>query len=262
MKIKDRSTERLHIRHLPWACWLIGLLLTLFGLCALLGFGQVVTLECERHGSEPGCVFERKGVFGSKHRTFQIEQLVEARVATRIDSDGDPSYQVVMQVDDETFPFPFTFYSSSQQRDHADIARDINQFIENHDAPSLLVSRDGRRFAYPIGGGLLLSGFFLALWAGRVVNVVFDRSSRKLTIRRRTLFGTRFEQYWLDQVQGAEVEEKVQSRDYTYRATILLANGRKVPVTKRFGSREHDAETIVKAIRHFISHGRPEEALD
>ncbi len=260
MKVKDQSTERLHIKHLPWACWFFGLLSILFGLGISLGFGQVAMLECERHGLEPGCVFERKGVFGSMHRTFHIDQLLEARVERRFTDDGDAIYKIEMQVGDEIIPF--TSYSSSQKRAHSAVALEINQFVENLDAPSLLVSKDGRRFAYAIGGVLLLVGLFTAFWAGRLIDVVFDRSSSKLTIRRQRLFDTKLEEYGLDQVQGAEVEEKVQNRNYTYRAAILLVDGRRVPVTKRFGATEQKAKVIVEAIRDFVSHGRPEQALE
>ena len=76
------------------------------------------------------------------------------------------------------------------------------------------------------------------------------------------MFDTKLEEYGLDQVQGAEVEEKVQNRNYTYRAAILLVDGRRVPVTKRFGATEQKAKVIVEAIRDFVSHGRPEQALE
>ncbi len=171
MKNVEQTPNPLSLQpnNLMMAMWtvLFGSVFVVAGLAAMVFFGELATLTCQRlEPTQGSCQFVRSGLLGSDETTIPLNQLQSAKVDVIASSKGD-TYRVVLLTDGGKVPF--TTASSSGAEGKQKNADRINAFIGNSGKTSLRVQQDDRWFAYPFGGIFVLLGGGVVLGSLRVL---------------------------------------------------------------------------------------------
>jgi hypothetical protein len=139
-----------------------GSVFMLAGLGAIIIFGELSTLTCQRvQPTQGSCQFVRSRLLGSDEKTIPLNQLQSAKVDESASSKGGSTYSVVLLTDGGEVPF--TIASSSGSEEKQENADRINAFIANPGKTSLRVQQDDRWFAYFFGGTFIFLGGMVVL---------------------------------------------------------------------------------------------------
>ncbi|MGB3491969.1 MAG: hypothetical protein WBA57_04535 [Elainellaceae cyanobacterium] len=251
MKIVEQSTYRLTLRLRPWVIWSFS---AMFIGCGLLPIALTSKQEltCDRAPAPGQCELQGQKLFGNATlKTFQLPQIQRAVLESSRDSDGDPTYRVVLLTEAGKVPF-MSEYQSGRSR-HQDNADKINAFLQNSEQLSLYVEHDDR-WSYLLV--LLISsgtGLILLLLMGQVVICDLDRQSDTLLITRRGLLGTKILEHPLGKISGVVVQASPGvDGGGTYRICFILASDEEVPVTAYYSVGRKDKWQTVELIRQFL----------
>lgn len=141
----------------PLVPMLVGSFFVVAGLGAIMIFGELATLTCQRvQPTQGSCQFVRSRLLGSNETTISLNQLQSAKVDVTVSGKGGGTYSVVLLTDGGEVPF--TTASSSGAEEKQENADRINAFIANPGKTSLRVQQDDRWFAYIFGGIFILLG--------------------------------------------------------------------------------------------------------
>lgn len=171
MKIVEPTPNRLRLQenNLMTATGpvLFGSVFVVAGLAAMVFFGELATLTCQRlEPTQGSCQFVRSGLLGSDETTIPLNQLQSAKVDVNESSKGD-TYRVVLLTDGGKVPFTSAWSSGAVEKQKN--ADGINAFIGNPGKTSLRVQQDDRWFAYPFGGIFILLGSGVVLGSLRAL---------------------------------------------------------------------------------------------
>jgi hypothetical protein len=122
-----------------------------------------VVLQCERvDAARPTCtLITTRDVRAVGQIDFPAAELVGAEVEASTDSDGDTTYQLVLQL--ERGPLPFTEAYASGRDDQDANAERVRQFVADRTQASLLISEDNRLTNYLIAGVMVAILVFVAV---------------------------------------------------------------------------------------------------
>jgi len=143
---------------------LFGLIFIAAGVLVAVFFGAHVILTCEWIEPRSGrCELVTENLLGANRRTIRAEDIRTATVEVSEDSDGDDTYRVALETTQGVIPLT-DFYSSGFS-DKQRITEQINAFLADGDAPTLIVDQDERLFAYTFGACFSVIGLIVWLTA-------------------------------------------------------------------------------------------------
>jgi hypothetical protein len=146
---------------------LFGSVFVVSGLVAMVVFGELATLTCQRvEPTQGSCQFVHSGLLGSDETTIPLNQLQSAKVDVNEGNRGN-TYRVVLLTNGGKVPFTSVWSSGAEGKQKN--ADRINAFIGNPGKTSLRVQQDDRWFAYPFGGIFILAGGGVVLGSLRVL---------------------------------------------------------------------------------------------
>lgn len=94
---------------------------------------------------------------------------------------------------------------------------------------------------------------FLIVAVSPYITCSFDQTLNLVLIERRSLFGKKVLEDKISNISAVEVETESSDGELTYRLTLMLASGRKLPLTYFFESnRWQEDEFIAHRIRRFL----------
>jgi len=228
------------------------LVFTLAGGLIFFFFGQVSSLECARVQTDNlNCILLHTLV-GFTIKEQPINELNNARVVERRDSDGDLTYKIILETGQGDISL--TTYSSSGMQNKVNLIELINAFLEDSQEQKLSVQYGG-------GLSLLLPFIFVLLGMleifvgikGRYAVWHIDKVEHLLAHYRKGLFGTKVTQYSLDEITGATVASSHNSDgDRTYRIDFITKNGERIPMTSWYSSGYKKKQETAAVIRDFL----------
>jgi|GEM_PF-959205 len=254
MRVIQKTSTRLTLKLTPWLMWSVGSLFLAVGALAGALIGGETILTCDRTAPAQ-CDLSQRRLIGAQSEQFPVAELQSARVREKRDSDGDRTYQVVLELQSDDLSF--TPYSSSGASHHRAQAARINAFIADPNQLTLTVREDTRFWgllffvAFGGGGGLLL--------LSKVVVCDFDKSMGQLRLTRNGLLGHEEHQYRLQDIIQAQLQRSSggSSRrgrnQATYRVAIVLRSGESVPLTSYYSSGRSDKQRTVEQLRQFLA---------
>jgi hypothetical protein len=238
MKIVLQEEAKLILRERPVLIWILA---SIFGATGLFILAQpyMTTLTCNR--IEP-CKLERSTLLGSKSEQIPLNTLQGAEVVR-----NDGASQLVIRTSNNKISFGSA--SSFGESQKQEIASDINDFITNPKIPSLREQYDERLPSF-LFGGIFVTVFFVIVYSSPVVTYVFDKTLNTLTISPRDLFGKKVIQARLSEIEDVQVET---GSDDTYRVSIVLVSGKRLPLTLYYSSGRESKQQIALHIKNFLN---------
>ncbi len=250
MKITRHHQDHLSIQFNPGGLWLLGLVFILISVVAVVFLGNETTLVCTRSG-EAVCTLSQKTMVKTTTRTIPLSQMRDAYVESNVDSDGDETFRVVLRT--ASGDIPLTSSRSSGFAAKRDAANQINAFLQSGSQPRLVVEQDDRLLLYIIGAILAGAGSLLILLTSRVA-LDLDRSTGLAVLSKNSLVTRSSEEYLLDDLAGAEVQESSGSDGRSYRVALVQHSGARIPLTSYYSSGHKGKQELADAINQFL-HG-------
>lgn len=250
MKIIRHNQSHLTIQLNPGGLWLLGLFFILISIFVVVFLGTQTSLICDR-GGQAVCTLSQKTMFKTSARTIPLSQLREAYVESSVDSDGDETYRVVLRTD--SGDIPLTSSRSSGYAGKRDVANQINAFLQSGSQPGLVVEQDDRLLLYIIGAVFAGAGLLLALLTSRVM-LDLNRSTGLAVLSKTSLVTRSSEEYLLEDLAGAEVQESSSSDGSTYRVALVQHGGGRIPLTSYYSSGHKGKQDLADEINKFL-HG-------
>lgn len=249
MKIIRYDYQHIAIRSNPVGLWIMGLVFVGLAVIAVLFIGDQSTLTCARSaGGQGDCSLAKKTVLKTTTISIPLDQLLEARLATSSDSEGD-TYKVVLHTSNGDIPL--TSYSSSAYKSHQRTADQINAFISDASQPSLSVKKDSRMLVYILGAVFAGIGLLTLLLTGQIT-VDLDRSKGLATLKRRSLITSSNEEILLGDLVGADVETSHSHDGNTFRVALLQRSGQRTPLTGYYSSGYKGKQKLAEEINNFL----------
>lgn len=227
----------------------MGLVFILISVIAVAFLGTRTALTCNRSG-EAECTLAQKTVLKTSKRTIPILKLREAYVDTSVDSEGDATYRVVLRTDSGEVPLTSSW--SSGYAGKQDVANQINAFLQSGDS-SLTVEQDDRLLMYILGAIFAGAGSLLILLTNRV-ELDLNRSTGLAVLSKTSLVARSSEEYLLEDLAGAEVQESSSSDGDTYRVALVQHGGGRIPLTSYYSSGYKGKQKLADEINQFL-HG-------
>lgn len=90
--------------------------------------------------------------------------------------------------------------------------------------------------------------------AGRVTSCLFDKTRGSFTLKRQGLFGTKVIEHRIREIADVQVEESKYGKGSTsYRVTIVLVSGDRLPITLTYVFDTTLAQETAECIRRFLN---------
>jgi hypothetical protein len=252
MKIIESDSNRLVLRSFPSIQILVGLVFALSGLLITFFFGRSYDLHCVRAGSKQvDCRVTQKllGFQVIDQRKVTAIQKVEVDEST--DSDGDTTYKVVFITPGRRVPL--TSFSSSGYNAKADLAHQINNFI-NSDRQASLDIQVKMEWWILIFLFTFTGVGVVAILLSRTVEIHMLRSEGLMRILKGGIFGTRQEEHILREIESVELESSRSSEGgSTYRIAIHTVRGEKLLLSRMFSSGRGGKQQAVDAMNQFLA---------
>lgn len=248
MKINRHDANHISIHFSPAFLWIIGVVFIGLALAALLFFGTKTTLVCSRSG-QAVCTLTHKAMLKTTTRSIPISQLREAYVGSNVDSEGDETYRVVLRTD--SGDIPLTSSSSSGYAGKRDNANRVNAFLQSAGSSTVSVVQDDRLLAYILGAIFAGVGSLLALLSSQVT-LDLDRSTGLAVLSKASMITRSREEYLLEDLAGAEVQESSSSDGSTYRVALVQHSGARMPLTGYYSSGYKAKQNLADEINKFL----------
>jgi len=225
--------------------WIFGAVFASAGLFITFT-GKTTILTCNRTESTFGsCKLIESGVLSSQAEVIPLNILQGAKVK-ELDGGDSSTYQVIILT--RNSEVPFASYSSSDEGQA--IVSHINQFLKTPEETSLTQQKDDRLQMLLIGGSVFTCG--LVTLMARLVTCVFDKTLNTLIVKRQGFLGTEIIEYRLSEIKDVLVEE-TDSEGRTYRISIMLVSGDRLPLTSYYSSGKENKQKIASCIKSFLN---------
>jgi len=231
------------------------------GIFALAGGGllllsAVATLTCDR--AADSCTLERKSLWTSEVRTLRLADIERAEVHEFTSSDGS-TYSLALEAGGEVVYFLSS--SNNAEAEQQRTADEINAFLADPQAASLIVTRDDRGlmflFAAVFGGsGLLL----LLLFAGPTT-VTFDRLGRTITRTAGGRLRRSNKTLDFDDVAGVAIVESQHKSGGVYAIFLRLSSGERFQLDGTYRPDLPGMRSVAEGVRQFLDLPPVEEQL-
>ena len=278
-KILDETKNRFFFQIRPTFSWAVGIFFGAIGFLFILSTlisPPITILTCNHSFPEssvnqhyPSCQLVAISWLGTEQNKTLIVKLQAALLEAQLDANDDSSlfdrYQVVLVTDVGNIPFIESYtYSSLPEYQHLlTVVSQINSFVTKPLQDSLIVEKDEKDAGYicfAIGTFFSLITF-LILAISPYITCSFEREFNKVTIERRNLFGKKTFEYKISDVVAVKVEEQSDIESATYRLTLLLTSGEKVPLTYDFTSGWKEKQQIANQLKNFLAISNPRADL-
>ena len=228
----------------------------LFGLCIILIFSPLSTLECQRvEPTQGSCQLVNSSLLGSNETKIPLNQLQSAKVDVSTDSEGDNTYGVVLLTNSGEISMSVGTSDADEKQKNA--AR-INAFINNPEEISLHVQQDNREFGYLLGGisGLIGAGLMFGslLYREFIVSYTFDKALDLVRLKRQTFLHTKVTELSLREINQVDIKEKTDSDgDKTYSVWLNLKSGEHISLSLQGITDKQNNQKIAECIRQFLN---------
>lgn len=229
MKIMQQTSTHLTLKKMPYLGWLLGGIFILAGVGGGVLLGSKTSLECDRTPPSQ-CQLSHRYAWGDRTQQFAIESLREAVVDERRDSDGDRTYQVVLELQNESLDL--TPYSSSGAQRHRNYAEQINRFLANPSQTTLEINDDARIWGLLLVIPFASVGSLLLLLSPQVICDI-DKYRGTLILQRRGLLGRADRTVAIRDIVGVQLQRSASGRNSS-RIALLLKSGEAVPFSRAY----------------------------
>lgn len=250
MRISRRTRDQLILQARPWGAAFFSIVFVLVGM-GVLFLSSSATLTCERAAGS--CTLERTGVVGGGSESLVLGEIQSAFVQERRSGEGGATYRVVLETERGTVPLLLS--SSSGRKGKDAVAQEINGFLGDLSAPSLLARQNDRSVTALFGSLFAGVGVLIALFGATVVTVGFDRFENAVRVRRRGLVRSREESDDLDRVVGVVIHEKTSSgrnRRRVYSLNLELDDGRLLLLSDGYSTKAAGTRAVAEIVREFM----------
>lgn len=124
-------------------------------------------------------------------------------------------------------------------------SNEFDPYITNYSTNSLTLSQVFKRILLAFGSVCIVVGFLMGTMIRSSITCIFDKTSGNLTIEYSP---TNIVNQPLSEILDVVVE----TWEDTYRVNLLLAAGKKLPLTYIYSSGERDKQKLVDHIRKFL----------
>lgn len=250
MKIVKETPTQLNLLNLPIWLWLFGLIFSGVGLSVIMGFGKVITLNCDRIAPvQSNCQLKSAGLLGISPQERKLEALEGAKVERSDSSDG-AAFRVVLLTNQGEIPF--TDYYSSGENGKQEIATQISTFLGNSQASSLTLQQDDRWFMFMVGGVFVVAGLAVAVVVGEIVVCEFNKNSGSMILKRHSLLGTKVVERHIHEINNVQIEESHSNDGSTYRVSLVFTTGDRLPLTSYYSSGRQSKQAIAERLQKFL----------
>ena len=250
MRILQKTSAALVLRLCPLRMWVLSGGLALTGLGILLGLGQVKTLQCDRLGLNSGhCWFRQESFWQHRYRSFDLRQVYTAEV--------DWLYRIVLKTADGDVVLTFPYAAVNWQQ--FAVKNQINGFLDNPIALQLLLSQDGRAFAYPFGLSFLLGGMVLGGLFGTVAVYEINRSRQTITLKHQWMMGKSQHEFDLTEVEALKVDRSpnTQGLGSDCHIAMQLRSGQSIPLSPRYPLHPQEAQQLTQILQSYLQQDSP-----
>jgi hypothetical protein len=251
MKIIENSPNQLILRSNPFWQLIFGLIFALAGLAITYFLGRSVDTHCEHTSSrEITCTLTEKlfSLVPVGQRT--IPNIYGAEVEESRDSDGDTTYKVVFLTNAERVPL--TGYTSSGYSSKAEVAEQINQFVQagRQNSLDIQVKMEWWILIFLVAFGGV--GVGIVVFA-KTVQIEMNRSEGVLRIQKDGIFGTSRNEFLLREIEDIYLQSSSDSDGTTYRVAFRIAGGEEIPLTGYYSSGYKSKQRDVDLMKDFLS---------
>ena len=251
MNIKMPSATQLILKNRIIFLWVFGFVMITFGVVMLFMLGGKTTITCSRSGKQAGkCQIISSSLLTSRTTQLALKDLQGAELDVSSTSNGD-TYRVVLLTTQGKMPFT-SYYSSSsgiKQR----VVEEVNAFLQNPAAKSLLTTQDEGTLSFIIALFMAGFGILMIFFFGRPTTYDFNKASGLLTVTHTSLFNVSQQEYPLHDIKGVTIDTSYSGRSGTYRVVLLMAGGNRLPMTTFLSSGLKDKQLDAAAIMEFLN---------
>ena len=233
---------------------------------SVLFFSPVTILTCKYSPLSsidqhyPSCRLVAISWIGTEQNKTLIPELQAALIEAKLDTDKDSStfnrYRIVLIADKNNIPFreDYVYKSMPEYKHLLAIAGQINSFIAKPLQNYLIVEQNEKDFGYV---GLGICAFFslitfLLLTVFPYITCSFNKELNLITIERSNLFGKKIFVDKISNIIAVNVEEQSGTENDTYRLTLMLASGEKLPIRYFFTSGWQEKQLFANLIKEFL----------
>lgn len=200
---------------------------------------------------------------GREQNKTLIPELRTALLEAKLDSDHSSSlfdrYRVLLVNDQDNIPLTqsYTYNPEPEYQHFLAVVSQINSFIEKSLEDSLTIQVEERLLGYTDFALGVFFGLIALLIFGIAPYIIcsFDRESNLVTIERRNLFGKKSFEYKTSDIIAVKVEEQSDAESATYRLTLMLTSGEKLPLAYFFTSGWQEKQQIADRLQKFLGIG-------
>jgi uncharacterized RDD family membrane protein YckC len=256
MRVVRETRDQLVFQKLPWGAAVAALVTVAAGTFMLMTPASA-TLTCERGTNT--CAFDTKSLFGGEARTtIAVSDVLRARVEeSRSSSSSSRTYRLVLETRNGTFPFSGASDSSRAGKDR--MAEQINAFVRDDAAASLVVRHEERTALLPFSLLLIVIGGAIGLVGASVLTVTLDHLEGAVTHRSQALVRVRERSEPLESVTGVVLATMLSSgktQQVVRVVNLRLASGEALPISDRNSGDVTAKRVMAEKVREFL--GFPE----
>ncbi|HLO49068.1 MAG TPA: hypothetical protein VK211_11690 [Kamptonema sp.] len=250
MKIVEQTSTNLVLQSLR-PKWLLplGVLFIAAGIAIILSFAQVTTFTCNPNSNKCELIVSKS--IDSEVREIPLTELQGAKIEFGARPNAD-TYRIVLLVKNNKIPLS-PIYSNLDGEKKEAMVSEINNFVKSPDKSTLKVQEDDRGVTWGLGVVLIAGGLCVAAFSFKIVSCAFDKTQGCMTLKRQNLFKTQAIEQSLAEIWDVEVEESANNSEGTYRVSLLLASGLRLPLTLDYSYGREEHQEIGDRIRKFLN---------
>lgn len=245
-RVRD-TKDQMVLRESAFGSHILGAVFALVGGYFFLT-AAVATLTCDR--AAESCTLERSSLWSGGAQTFRLEDIDRAAVYEYTSSEGALTYSLAIATAGDVVHF-LSFSSTTGPEQHR-TADQINAFLADPQAASLIARRDERGMTYLFAGIFGGIGVFVLLLFGGPATVTLDRFNRTITrtaggrLRRSNVTLT------FDDVAGVEVLEHSRREGGTYVVALRQTNGERFQLNSAYSPNLTTKRRTAEYVREFL----------
>lgn len=252
MHVIQETPTNLILRLRPWSSWCFGATFALVGVVITVWGGQLYTFRCDRTESTPPvCERLSDGLLGTTEQIIPIDTIQGTRIDTFIDAEGT-TYQLYLLTDEgdiAVIPMTTSNYGNLQQ-----LASQIDEFLNDPQATTLLIQEDYRGMGIVFGGLFVIAGLAFAVIFGSVITCSIDKSLGTFVLQSNRLVHRSRKEYALRDLYGVTVEfHRTNRGGRTYRVALVMQSGDRVPLTAYYSSGLNKKQQTADRICAFLN---------
>ena len=252
MHVIQETKTNLFLQLRPWSSWCFGATFALAGLAMTVLGSQLYTFRCDRTESTmPVCQLSSDGLLGTTEQIVPLDTIQGTRIDTLIDVEST-TYQLYLITDDgeiAVIPMRTSNYGNLQQ-----LASQIDEFLNDPQATTLLIQEDYRGMGIVFGGLFVVAGLAVVVLFGSVITCSIDKSLGTLVLESNRLGHRSRNEYALRDLYGVAVEfHRANRGGRTYRVALVMQSGDRVPLTAYYSSGLNKKQQTADRICAFLN---------